>query len=320
MKKALRFLFLLAIFFISSCERNEVKKIFLVWMFDPEKFWEADWCRELLASDQYEIEEVTALDEKIYLDRAIYVTQLPREKKELDRFFKTLHKKGARFGIIHISDEEYSHSTKSYSYAKFVLRNYWKKKFDGNPKILQIPLGYKTKFWADSPSKKSKKSSERQYFASFAGQLSKSGRKEMAEHMRKLGHFFVHETSFFGSADALPVDQYRDLLMDSVFAPCPKGFVNVDTFRLYEALEAGAIPIVEKGPSDYYEHLFQGKYPFFAIDQWDEVGTLLNEGFLSDPERIEQKRQECIDWWKKSKEELRKKIQRQIIRSFFFLP
>ena len=32
----------------------------------------------------------------------------------------------------------------------------------------------------------------------------------------------------------------------SIFVPCPRGNSSPDTFRLYEALEAGSIPIVER--------------------------------------------------------------------------
>jgi hypothetical protein len=42
---------------------------------------------------------------------------------------------------------------------------------------------------------------------------------------------------------ALPKDKYIATLLDSVFIPCPDG-VNPETFRFYEALECGCIPLL----------------------------------------------------------------------------
>ena len=58
------------------------------------------------------------------------------------------------------------------------------------------------------------------------------------------GH--AHITQSFGGPEALDVQAYADLLADTVFALCPRGNVSVDCFRVYEALEAGAIPVVEE--------------------------------------------------------------------------
>lgn len=288
-------------------QERPVRKIHLVWMFDPAGWWEGDWLRELLASNQYEIEEVVAPNKKVYLDHALYVTPLFHERKDLSTFFETLHQKGYKFGIVHLSDEHYNHSTKPYRYAKFVLRNCWTKKFTKSPKVLQFPLGYKTKFWDGLATKETKPVSQRKHLASFAGQITKSTRQEMVHNMELLGDFFLYETAFFG--DGLPTGEYRDLLLESVFAPCPRGFSNLDTFRLCEALEAGCIPIVEKEPFDYYACLFEDGYPFLAVRKWDDVSTLLNAEFLADKEGLERKRQECTAWWQDQKEQFRYKIE-----------
>jgi hypothetical protein len=46
----------------------------------------------------------------------------------------------------------------------------------------------------------------------------------------------------------VPTSAYRDVLLDSVFTLCPQGH-SPETFRLFEAAEAGSIPIVEIGGS-----------------------------------------------------------------------
>lgn len=44
--------------------------------------------------------------------------------------------------------------------------------------------------------------------------------------------------------DYLPPEEYARIMQDSVFVLCPKGH-SIDQFRIYEALEAGAIPVME---------------------------------------------------------------------------
>jgi hypothetical protein len=36
--------------------------------------------------------------------------------------------------------------------------------------------------------------------------------------------------------------EYAKYMLNSIFTPCPKGR-SLDTFRLYEAMEAGSIPV-----------------------------------------------------------------------------
>jgi hypothetical protein len=52
-------------------------------------------------------------------------------------------------------------------------------------------------------------------------------------------------TSRWDDPNGFSTRDYADGLANSVFALCPRGNNSVDCFRVYEALEAGAIPIVE---------------------------------------------------------------------------
>ena len=47
------------------------------------------------------------------------------------------------------------------------------------------------------------------------------------------------------------------ILHDSVFCPAPTGYQSPETFRLYEALDSGCIPLVDGGQA-YFENLFSG--------------------------------------------------------------
>ena len=59
-------------------------------------------------------------------------------------------------------------------------------------------------------------------------------------------------------------------------APCPSGAVSVDSFRVWEALEAGALPVVDTvsptdGLTDYWQRVL-GDPPFPLVDGWATVG------------------------------------------------
>ena len=56
----------------------------------------------------------------------------------------------------------------------------------------------------------------------------------------------------------LTTANHLDVLLETVFALCPRGN-NLETFRFYEALESGSIPIIVKGSSSDYDFL-EGTY------------------------------------------------------------
>ena len=56
----------------------------------------------------------------------------------------------------------------------------------------------------------------------------------------------------------LTTANHLNMLLDSVFVLCPRGN-NLETFRFYEALESGAIPIFVKGSSVDYDFI-EGKF------------------------------------------------------------
>ena len=50
-------------------------------------------------------------------------------------------------------------------------------------------------------------------------------------------------------------DKYLDIIKDSIFfVPCPRGNKSVDSFRFFETLESGSIPIVEE-EDGYWEKI-----------------------------------------------------------------
>lgn len=271
-------------------------KVSLVWQLDRLHTWEEDWLMELFSGL-----DVTVVDDgkhAVFLDNSIIVSNHTRE---LETYVKKLHDLGYKFGIILTSDETCNAPDHFYRYAQFVFRNYWREKFVGCPNVVMFPLGYKTKFWKGR-SKQLNDVSDRKYTWSFAGRLDHPARAAMISQMRKVPNGFIHQIHEWADKRSLSTKDYRDLMLNTVFIPCAKGCYSYDTFRLYEALECGCIPIVESGHPDYFTQ-FYGAHPFLTVTSWHEAPKLVS-AFLADQQRLERKRQECHDWWVEHKKKV----------------
>eukprot|EP00597_Dinobryon_sp_UTEXLB2267_P002449 CAMPEP_0170081180 /NCGR_PEP_ID=MMETSP0019_2-20121128/17124_1 /TAXON_ID=98059 /ORGANISM="Dinobryon sp., Strain UTEXLB2267" /LENGTH=326 /DNA_ID=CAMNT_0010295505 /DNA_START=388 /DNA_END=1368 /DNA_ORIENTATION=- len=79
------------------------------------------------------------------------------------------------------------------------------------------------------------------------------------------------------AVDGLQYITYQERLRDAVFAPCPAGN-SYETYRLYEALEVGAIPVLVK-PFDHHSNYLNAKewrnYPGPVLGSWDELAEYM---------------------------------------------
>ena len=244
-------------------------------------------------------------------------------------FFNSLDNRKIDFGIIHISDENYSGDLGAYflDRCRVIFRSYYRppggiKDFlrlysrslrereihrhhpkapldllwrafyrfrDLGPRFLFsqcfprlprektifTPIGYLDRVAGRIGSPESGRPvSERKYVWSFCGDSSKRDRGLMIKLFldRFPGH--LHQYSgWMPPGRVLSGEDYWNTLADSKFVPCPMGWVNLETMRLYEALEAGAIPLLLEShagqPYDYFSGLF-GPHPLPLFRDWTE--------------------------------------------------
>lgn len=285
-----------------------VSPISLIWQADRKTSWEEDWILELLSG--FNVETIDDGNYEKFSKNSIIIVSAMHNFSDSHLYLEKLHQKNDPFGVILLSDEKYKASTESYKYAKFVLRNYWHKRFLKYNNLIVFPLGYKSGFWKNRYSS-IKEISYREYTWSFVGQVKdKPTRESMISAMKQIPSYFLHETFAWEDPQSLSVDEYKGILLKSTFVPCPRGWWNLDSFRVYEALECGCIPIVEKSPIDYFSHLFR-HHPLIAIDSWHQAPDLINK-FLSNPILLEQRRQKIYDWWKNYKKNIRSQISQLI--------
>ena len=74
---------------------------------------------------------------------------------------------------------------------------------------------------------------------------------------------------------------------------CPNGYFHPETYRLYEALECGSIPIVEN-LYDYYDRLFPNN-PLLKIKFWKEAREIILT--MNDEKKLIEQSNICKNWW-----------------------
>ena len=113
----------------------------------------------------------------------------------------------------------------------------------------------------------------------FAGQVNNRRRKECVEVLRELDNGRLVETP--GFTQGLAHDEYAAGLAHAKVVPCPSGPQTVDTFRVWEALEAGCIPVVDRetpaGDQSWYWPLVTVGPQFPTIGSWRYFRTLAED-------------------------------------------
>jgi hypothetical protein len=196
-----------------------------------------------------------------------------------------------------LSDEAVDDSITIYDleFCTKVVRNYAREGLGS--KVTVIPLGFATPCLMDHPE-----FSERPLVWSFQGADWK-GRKEM---LAPLMDVEPHECVFReGFSAGKEVKAYSSALLKSKFVPAPRGN-HAETFRLWEALEHGCVPIYVRceGDDAYWAWLRSQVY-LMEIGDWTKAANVLRF-FMANPDQAEQYRKGILEQWKRVKEGLRR--------------
>lgn len=122
---------------------------------------------------------------------------------------------------------------------------------------------------------------------SFVGQVTNQRRGDMLEATRHPGvppGVVIGTDRFAGHLDGQGLDRekYLELLARSRVVLCPSGPHTVDSFRLFEALEAGCIPLADaKTPQfedpSYWTRVFGEPQAFPMLGEWESLPGHLAE-------------------------------------------
>ena len=243
-----------------------------------------DWIYSLLQDINYKSinseEEIDKGDTVIIIDSGIHF------KEHLYIKLKTLTK---RFFLFHINDEHLDkRSAPIYSYCDYVWRTCCSPKYFTNNKVKCIPPGYKNGF-----KQKFDLNKKRDYKWCFFGTQHKSSRHDMNFQLEKIKPNFVNRIDKFADKKkSANVEEMEKVYFNTNFAPCPAGFFHPESYRIYEALQCGTIPIVES-VYNYFDNIYP-KNPFIKINKWKEAKEIIDNW---NDDQILNKRKECINWW-----------------------
>ena len=247
-------------------------------------------------------------------DNAIVLHQIVHGKRVETDLFALLGKiytEKKRITLLHISDEFGTDDIRIYNSPaiKKVLRNYWRPDISSNPKVQIIPLGYANDRHAkDTPTNPS--FSERTNLWGFAGSLDRAGRSEALAILRGAGPYEEYTKENWSSPAKLGPAEYTAHMRNVKFVPCFRGSRALESYRFYEALEHGAIPIYVPSESqqskDEYTELY-GKHPFLGFPSWQKAVEML-PALAKQPQIMEKHRESLKQWWSEKKTELRARL------------
>ena len=254
------------------------------------------WIYEILNKIQYKViqntKDLESEDVLIIIDSSV------EKKIKLYTKLKTICRK---MFLIHLGDESGIYDL-SLVYNKFnvVWRSFCSNRYFNNNKVRCLPIGYK------SGTVFKKEAGERKYKWAFIGTPHKSSRHDLLFQLSDIEPSFSYKTKKFNEK-IIEVDEMSSILSSTEFIPSPNGFVHPETYRVYEALECGCIPIVEKAYK-YYDRLLPNN-PFIKVDKWIEAKHVIIEW---NNIQIKQKRAECKIWWNQYKNQLQEFIKIKI--------
>lgn len=266
----------------------------IIW--HAEGLKEVDWIREIFCD--IVTEEIVDLDLTNTDDNSLHVVSSNvHPLAYYEPYFQQCRARSSRMFLLHLSDEWFSGSYRLYGYFDGVIRNFYTYLADGEG-ILTIPEGYSN---GTRTGDRTKPIGERRYLWSFTGEV-KASRVEMLKAFQGLEPSLLSRTASISDPNAkrLSKPEFDAILEDTAFSPCPMGNVILETWRLYESLELGCIPIVEKrGSLDYFRALF-GANPIPCFTNWNEARAYA-ERAATDKEALLRKQQEIYGWWQAHK-------------------
>jgi GR25 family glycosyltransferase involved in LPS biosynthesis len=238
-------------------------------------------------------------------DYPIVVVQRPHALA-IGKMLRRWDAQGAKFYLLHLSDELGEDPIDMYELdgCVKVMRMYLR----DTPcpeKVLTIPLGYHWTLAEGSkvPATHTPHLPFREHVWSFHG-TDWNGRKELLAPLKEIPHAAEFYEGW-NSAAALKGDAYISMLLNTVFVPCPDG-VNPETFRFYEALECGCVPLVVRTETNKaWVNWIAEKVKVIPMNSWDDAKEFVKY-IMEHKEQLEGYRAAVLGAWVQWRDEIRR--------------
>jgi GR25 family glycosyltransferase involved in LPS biosynthesis len=262
------------------------------------KSWEGPWLEMLFGSTIAAPQQLpighTPLDTT---PTFIYFKQ---HNSEYLPIFEKYEKEGRSFNVIHTSDEYLNDPVHFYEYksCKKIVRMYPRPNVPCPEKVIVIPLG---PHWTVTNGVSIH---EKSLVWSFYG-TNWMGRGGAIDMFRKIepNECRIFDTWEDSVHKGIKHEEYSKLLAKSVFIPCLRG-QNVETYRFWEALEHGCIPIyIRTHGDDEYYNFISSKLPIVSIPSIEHALQFM-ESLLKNQPTLVQYRATLLGKWMEWKAEL----------------
>jgi hypothetical protein len=210
---------------------------------------------------------------------------------------------GAEFLILHMSDEFSADSLESYglSGCKGVIRNYTRPDLSQyGDKVVVIPLGFHWAIPNGEPYVHTPRPPFRELAWSFVGTGWLDRKAKLAPLLQpQLGENKLVFMDDWNSPKMLGREETLAILLNSWCVACPSGH-NGETFRFYEALEAGAVPIVVRENNEAFLKYVSQWMQLIVANNWEHAAQVIYT-LKTQPEVYEKYRAGLLMGWENMK-------------------
>jgi GR25 family glycosyltransferase involved in LPS biosynthesis len=267
---------------------------------DMSTWYEYAWMKQMFSfMESLEITRVVNPAE----DCPIVVVQRPNVEESAS-VLKGWSDAGLKFFVLHMSDEFCADPIDFYELegCKGVIRNYMR---DGlSSKVIVIPLGFHWAIPNGEPHIHTPRPPFRELLWSFVG-TNWMGRKEKLSPLTQAGEHKMVFMDDWNSPKMIGREECLSILLNSWCVPCPSGH-NGETFRFYEALEAGAVPIVVKEGGAFLKYISQ-HIQIMPAESWQHAAQLIYT-LKAQPEVYEKYRVSLLIGWENLKNKTKESI------------
>ncbi len=229
-------------------------------------------------------------------------------RQDLNTWLTVFHHfvaEGRKWAAIHLSDEFATDNINWYPHAKWVIRTYFRSDAQG-ANIVTIPLGY-----AAGMRSVGVPPVNRKWNWSFHG-TKWFGREVKLSAFDAVPGGCKQIYNSWNDPAQLSTTDYKAMLEQSYIVPIFRGN-HYETFRLYEALESGAIPLAlrEEGDKIFWDWLVS-KLPLLNLEGVDNA-TKAAQFFAINPEHREKYKNLLLNAWDAWKAELKETVRKLLM-------
>jgi GR25 family glycosyltransferase involved in LPS biosynthesis len=268
---------------------------------EHDKIMEIDWLEEMMDC-KIHIRPMVKTNAE-FEDREVpWVIVSRQDMDKWLRIFNLFAGEGRDFYAIHLSDEFGRDDISWYKHpnCKAVIRNYWRADAVMD-KVVVLPLGY-----AQGTVSALRAKVDKSLTWSFRG-TAWFDRGVAMDALKDIGPNDHKLYAGWNDPGQMSRSDYAALVAKSKYVPCVRGN-HYETFRMYETLEAGSVPIyVRTAGDEAYWTWLKSKLPLLNIESWDQAAKYMRH-FVSNEAHATKYRDGVLAAWSAWKAELKARL------------